>query len=66
MAARSVTTSSNSERRRALRLHGTIARDIGIRIVSGKIAPGRVLNGEIEASERLKVSRTAYRNSAPG
>jgi DNA-binding FadR family transcriptional regulator len=63
MAARSVTTSSNSERRRALRLHGTIARDIGIRIVSGKIAPGRVLNGEIEASERLKVSRTAYREA---
>lgn len=60
---RSLTTSNDSERRRALRLHGTIARDIGVRIVSGKIAPGRVLNGEIEASERLKVSRTAYREA---
>ncbi|MGH8316602.1 MAG: FadR/GntR family transcriptional regulator [Steroidobacteraceae bacterium] len=48
---------------KALRLHGTIARDIGMRIVSGRIAPGRVLNGEIEASERLKVSRTAYREA---
>src|SRR6185437_4778901 len=62
-ARRSFTTSNNSERRRALRLHGTIARDIGVRIVSGRIAPGRVLNGEIEASERLKVSRTAYREA---
>jgi DNA-binding FadR family transcriptional regulator len=52
-----------SERTKALRLHGTIARDIGVRIVSGRIAPGRVLNGEIEASERLKVSRTAYREA---
>ncbi|HEV7136264.1 MAG TPA: FCD domain-containing protein [Steroidobacteraceae bacterium] len=59
-------TRASSERRAAgsaLRLHGTIARDIGIRIVSGRIAPGRVLNGEIEASERLQVSRTAYREA---
>ncbi len=63
MPARTLTTSNPTERRRALRLHGTIARDIGVRIVSGKIAPGRVLNGEIEASERLKVSRTAYREA---
>ena len=63
MPTGSLTTSNNSERRRALRLHGTIARDIGVRIVSGRIAPGRVLNGEIEASERLKVSRTAYREA---
>jgi DNA-binding FadR family transcriptional regulator len=63
MPARNLTTSNNPERRRALRLHGTIARDIGVRIVSGKIAPGRVLTGEIEASERLHVSRTAYREA---
>ena len=49
--------------RNSLRLHGTIARDIGVRIVSGKLAPGRVLDGEIEASERLQVSRTAYREA---
>jgi DNA-binding FadR family transcriptional regulator len=51
------------ERKRALRLHGTIARDIGTRIVSGRIRPGRILSGEIEASARLRVSRTAYREA---
>lgn len=56
-------SSKRSARGSSLRLHGTIARDIGVRIVSGKIAPGRVLNGEIEASARLKVSRTAYREA---
>jgi len=61
--ARTVKASRKLEGGRALRLHGTIARDIGVRIVSGHIAPGRVLDGEIEASERLKVSRTAYREA---
>jgi DNA-binding FadR family transcriptional regulator len=50
-------------RRKALRLHGTVARDIGISIVSGQHEPGDVLEGEIEASERLNVSRTAYREA---
>lgn len=63
MPARFVRISSGFTGGRALRLHGTIARDIGLRIVSGRIAPGRVLDGEIEASERLKVSRTAYREA---
>jgi DNA-binding FadR family transcriptional regulator len=48
---------------RSLRLHGTIARDLGVRIVSGRIQPGSILNGEIQASERLNVSRTAYREA---
>ena len=52
-----------TERKRALRLHGTIARDIGVRIVSGRIKPGRILSGEIEASAKLRVSRTAYREA---
>ncbi len=55
--------SCGGERKRPLRLHGTIARDIGVRIVGGRIAPGCVLEGEIEASERFKVSRTAYREA---
>lgn len=63
MRARNLTASTSAGRQRSLRLHGTIARDLGVRIVSGRIAPGRVLNGEIEASERLKVSRTAYREA---
>ena len=40
-----------------------VARDIGILIVSGRYKPGDLLGGEIEASERLNVSRTAYREA---
>ncbi|MBV9883304.1 MAG: FadR family transcriptional regulator [Sphingomonadaceae bacterium] len=47
----------------ALRIHGTIARDLGIAIVSGRYRPGDVLSGEIAFAERLKVSRTAYREA---
>jgi DNA-binding FadR family transcriptional regulator len=46
-----------------LRLHGTIARDIGIGIVSGRFKPGQILSGEIDSSARLAVSRTAYREA---
>lgn len=48
---------------RALRLHGTVARDLGIRIVTGALPPGSMLEGEIAASEQFKVSRTAYREA---
>jgi DNA-binding FadR family transcriptional regulator len=48
---------------KALRLHGSIARDVGLQIVSGRYRPGHVLDGEVEASERRKVSRTAYREA---
>jgi len=48
---------------RGLRIHGTIARDLGIAIVSGRYAPGDILSGEIEFSEALNVSRTAYREA---
>lgn len=50
-------------RPRSLRLHGTVARDLGIRIVSGALKPGEILEGEIAASEQFKVSRTAYREA---
>jgi DNA-binding FadR family transcriptional regulator len=49
--------------RAPLRVHGTIARDIGQAIVSGRLRPGHVLEGELEASARLHVSRTAYREA---
>src|ERR1700741_3371785 len=49
--------------RKVLRLHGSIARDIGVLIVSGRYRPGHVLEGEGEASEQRKVSRTAYREA---
>lgn len=45
------------------RIHGTIARDIGVRIVGGALPPGTVFGGEIEASEALGISRTAYREA---
>ena len=50
-------------RKSALRVHGTIAREIGLAIVAGKLRPGQVLDGEIEASSRRHVSRTAYREA---
>ncbi|MDG5487198.1 FadR/GntR family transcriptional regulator [Sphingomonas sp. BGYR3] len=48
---------------RALRIHGTIARDLGMKIVNGGYAPGDVLSGEVVASDQLNVSRTAYREA---
>jgi DNA-binding FadR family transcriptional regulator len=50
-------------RRRSLRLHGTIARDLGVLIVSGRYKPGDILTGEVDASDRLQVSRGAYREA---
>ena len=55
--------SEAAARRKALRLHGAIARDMGVQIVSGRFRPGRILDGEIDASDRLAVSRTAYREA---
>jgi DNA-binding FadR family transcriptional regulator len=49
--------------KKSLRLHGTIAADIGVAIVSGRYRPGHVLDGEVEASTRRRVSRTAYREA---
>jgi DNA-binding FadR family transcriptional regulator len=56
-------TPNARERRRSLRIHGAIARDLGILIVSGRYAAGETLHTEIAASERLNVSRTAYREA---
>ncbi|HUN76778.1 MAG TPA: FadR/GntR family transcriptional regulator [Steroidobacteraceae bacterium] len=47
----------------ALRLHGGIARRLGIAIVSGRYAPGDLLDSEVASSEQLAVSRTAYREA---
>jgi DNA-binding FadR family transcriptional regulator len=64
MARRAAVVKVNARaRRKALRLHGSIARDLGVQIVSGRYQPGDILNGEIDASDRLKVSRTAYREA---
>ena len=41
----------------------SIAREIGLAIVSGRLRPGHVLDGEVEASSRRRVSHTAYREA---
>ncbi|WP_442947094.1 FadR/GntR family transcriptional regulator [Novosphingobium sp.] len=48
---------------KALRLHGSIARDLGIAIVTGRYPPGHVLSSEVDFAERNHVSRTAYREA---
>jgi DNA-binding FadR family transcriptional regulator len=50
-------------RRKLLRVHGTLAQDIGVDIVSGALSPGDMLDGEVEASQRLGVSRNTYREA---
>ena len=47
----------------AERLHGAIARKLGVAIVSGVYEPGDVLGNEVDASVQLHVSRTAYREA---
>lgn len=45
------------------RKHGAIAHDLGVAIVSGRYKPSDTLPNEIDFSERLKVSRSAYREA---
>ena len=47
----------------SVRLHASIARDIGVGIAAGRLRPGDTLAGEIEAAGQLEVSRTAYREA---
>ncbi len=57
------TRAQNADARSVERIHGSIAHQLGIAIISGKYQPGDVLSDEITASEQLKVSRTAYREA---
>jgi DNA-binding FadR family transcriptional regulator len=45
------------------RSYGSIAREIGVSIVSGRLLPGQLMEREVEASARRKVSRSAYREA---
>jgi DNA-binding FadR family transcriptional regulator len=54
---------TNRPRVKALRLHGTIARKLGVSIVSGALPVGHLLAGEIASSEHFAVSRTVYREA---
>ncbi len=44
-------------------IHGAIAHELGVAIVTCRYGPGEVLPGEIEFSEQLHVSRSAYREA---
>jgi DNA-binding FadR family transcriptional regulator len=48
---------------RAKRLHDTVADRLGVAIVTGAYSPGDLLENEIQASGRLHVSRSAYREA---
>src|SRR3954464_4232697 len=45
------------------RLRGAVAHYLGSAIVSGQIAPGEKLTGEVANAEALDVSRSAYREA---
>jgi DNA-binding FadR family transcriptional regulator len=45
------------------RLRGAVAHYLGSAIVSGRIAPGETLTGEVANAEALDVSRSAYREA---
>lgn len=45
------------------RLHGSIAHDLAVAIIGGRYRPGDVLPNEDVFSQRLSVSRTAYREA---
>jgi DNA-binding FadR family transcriptional regulator len=49
--------------RTVTRLHESIAQDLGVAILSGRYQPGDLLDGEISASGKLRVSRSAYREA---
>lgn len=54
---------TRSARGSGRRLRGAVAHYLGTAIVSGQIAPGETLSGEIENAEALEVSRSAYREA---
>lgn len=57
------TLSQSRAERITERIHGSVAHQLGIAIISGKHKPGDVLSDEVTASEHLKISRTAYREA---
>lgn len=63
MVSKANAKAGRPEPARQLRIHGKVARELGIAIVAGRYRPGEILYGEIDASDRLKVSRTAYREA---
>ena len=54
---------ADTPRQTGRRLRGAVADLLGIAIVSGRIAPGERLEGEVASAEALNVSRSAYREA---
>ena len=63
MSSNDIAQKTEQRRGTGRRLHGAIAQKIGTAIVTGRYAPGDVLNGEVAFSEELDVSRSAYREA---
>jgi DNA-binding FadR family transcriptional regulator len=63
VAAHKAALSGSDQNTAGLRIHQSIARQLGMSILTGKIRPGETLGGEIEESNALGISRTAYREA---
>lgn len=63
MGERKTVAGKSGNEESSLRIHQAIARDLGTAILMGQHKPGQLFEGEIEAAERLQVSRTAYREA---
>lgn len=64
MALRAESVAKKRERRKSeMRIHQTIAQELGIAILTGFYRPGDHMPGEIEQAATLGVSRTAYREA---
>jgi DNA-binding FadR family transcriptional regulator len=62
-AGRTAASVTVRSQRRLLRVHGTVAQEIGTAIASGKLPPGELLENEIDAAKRMSVSRNTYREA---
>jgi len=63
VAAHKAVLSGSDQNTSGLRIHQSIARQLGMSILTGKVQPGETLGGEIEESNALGISRTAYREA---
>lgn len=63
VAIRTATGVDGRARRKALKLHGLIAREVAGSILSGRYRPGQILEGEVASCRHLQVSRTTYREA---
>jgi DNA-binding FadR family transcriptional regulator len=58
-----IAKNKSAKRERSTPIHMTIARDLGISIVTGQREPGTILPSEVELAEQFHVSRSAIRES---